>query len=47
MLEAVAHAKELKEEHHIFLSKTKDGRWAVYWRSKEPTIECESKYYSV
>ncbi|MHA1136153.1 MAG: hypothetical protein ACTSSE_06670 [Candidatus Thorarchaeota archaeon] len=44
MLEAVTHAKELKEKHLVFLSKTKDGRWAVYWRSKEPTIECESVY---
>jgi hypothetical protein len=47
MVEAVSHAKELKEKHHVFLSKTKDGRWAVYWRSKESTIKCESKYYNV
>ena len=47
MLEAVAHAKELQEKHFAFLSKTKNGHWAVYWRSKEPTIECELKYYSV
>ena len=47
MLEAVAHARELKEKHLVFLSKTKNGRWAVYWRSKEPTIESEPKYYSV
>ncbi|TFH10557.1 MAG: hypothetical protein E4H14_02280 [Candidatus Thorarchaeota archaeon] len=47
MIEAVSHARELKEKHHVFLSKTKEGCWAVYWRSKEPTIECEPKYYSV
>ncbi|TFG98774.1 hypothetical protein E4H12_05025 [Candidatus Thorarchaeota archaeon] len=47
MIEAVTHAKELKEKHHVFLSKTQDGLWAVYWRSKEPTIEYEPKYYSV
>ena len=47
MLEAVTHAKELKEENLVFLSKTDKGHWAVYWRSKEPTVECESKHYSV
>ncbi len=47
MIEAVSHARELKEKHHVFLSKTKDGRWAVYWRSNKSTIECEPKYYSV
>jgi hypothetical protein len=47
MLEAVMHAKELKEKHLVFLSKTKDSRWAIYWRSKEPAIEYESKYSSV
>ena len=47
LIEAVTHARELKEKHHVFLSKTKDARWAVYWRSKEPTIECKPKYYIV
>ena len=47
MLEAVTHARELKEKHFVFLSKTKTGRWAVYWRSKEPTIEYESKHYNM
>ena len=47
MIEAVAHARELKEKHLVFLSKTKNGRWAVYWRFKEPTIECKPKYYSM
>jgi len=47
MLEAVIHAKKVKEKHLVFLSKTKKGRWAVYWRSIENTIECESKQYNV
>lgn len=47
MIEAVTLAREMKEKHHVFLSKTKDGRWAVYWRSNKSTIECEPKYYSV
>ncbi len=44
MTDAVTLAREMKEKHHVFLSKTKDGRWAVYWRIKESTIEYEPKY---
>ncbi len=47
MLEAVTHARELKEKHLVFLSKTKTGHWAVYWRSKELTVEHESKHCNV
>ena len=47
MIEAVTLAREMKEKHHVFISKTKDGRWAVYWRFKESTTECEPKHYSV
>ena len=47
MIEAVTLAREMKEKHHVFLSKAKDGRWAVYCRSNKSTIECEPKYYSV
>ncbi len=47
MIDAVTLAREMKEKHHIFLSKTKSGHWAVYWKPKESTIECESKHYSV
>ena len=46
MFEAVKHAKELKEKHHVFISKTQNGLWAVYWRSIEPIIECEPKFYN-
>lgn len=47
MAEAITLAREMKEKHHTFLSKTKDGRWAVYWRTKESTIEYEPKNYNV
>jgi hypothetical protein len=47
IIDAVTYARELKEKHLVFLSKTQNGCWAVYWRSKEPIIECEPKYYSV
>ena len=46
MIDAVTYARELKEKHLVFLSKTKDGRWAIYWRSKESNIECEPKHYN-
>jgi hypothetical protein len=47
MLDAVALAREMRETNHVFLSKTKNDRWAVYWRSKSSNVECELKYYSV
>jgi len=47
MLDAIEFARELKAIHHVFLSKTANGHWAVYWRHKKQTIECESKYYSI
>jgi hypothetical protein len=47
MLDALTHADELKVKHVVVLSKTKNGRWAVYWRSKEPVVECEPKYYNI
>lgn len=46
--DAVAHAKDLKQQGNcVFLSKTNEGKWAVYWRSKTDTIECDPKYFSI
>ena len=39
--DAVAHGKELKKDHWVFLTKTTDGKWAVYYRPKELTSEFE------
>ena len=46
MLDAVPLAREMKEKNHVFLAKTKNCQWAVYWRSKTSEVECELKYYS-
>jgi hypothetical protein len=46
--DAVALAKNLKQQGNcVFLSKTNDSRWAVYWRSKEDIIECDPKFFSI
>jgi hypothetical protein len=46
MLDAVTLARQMKETNHVFLSKTKNQKWAVYWRSKTFDVKCELKYYS-
>ncbi|TFG35038.1 hypothetical protein EU527_00095 [Candidatus Thorarchaeota archaeon] len=47
MIDAITLAREMKEDHHVFISKTTNGQWAVYWRYKKSSIECDPKYYSV
>lgn len=47
MLDAVTLAREMRDSNHVFLSKTKNHRWAVYWRPKSPNVECELKHDSV
>ena len=32
--DAVLHARILKEYRSVFVSRTNDGRWAVYWKAK-------------
>ena len=32
--EAILHARLLKEYRSVFISRTVDGRWAVYWKTK-------------
>jgi hypothetical protein len=46
-VDAVRYAKSLKTMNYVFLSRTKDGQWAVYWRSKEDRIECQPQVFSV
>lgn len=46
MLDAVNLAREMKKNNQVFLSKTKNSQWAVYWRSKSSEVTCELKYYS-
>ena len=44
---AMQHARTLKKERHVILTKTGDSRWAVYWRSKEDKLECPPELYKV
>lgn len=32
--DAILHARLLKEYRSVFVSRTDDGRWAVYWKVK-------------
>lgn len=47
MIDAINLARKMKETCLVFISKTTNGYWAVYWRNKKCSIECEPKYYSV
>ncbi|NHI83273.1 MAG: hypothetical protein EAX81_03085 [Candidatus Thorarchaeota archaeon] len=46
-IEAIELAKEIKQEKQVFLHRTDNGVWAVYWRNKEEIPRCPSKLYSV
>jgi hypothetical protein len=45
--DAANRARELKEENRVFLSKTDDAQWLVYYRPKDSEVECAPKFYSV
>jgi hypothetical protein len=47
MYDAALRAKELKENNRVFLSKVDQSRWAVYYRPKDPNVECTPKHFSV
>ncbi len=47
MYDAAQKAKELKENNRVFLSKLDHSRWAVYFRPKDPNVECTPKHFSV
>ena len=47
MYDAAQRAKELKENNRVFLSKIDQSRWAVYFRPKNPNVECTPKHFSV
>jgi hypothetical protein len=47
MLDAKRRIRELKENNHVFLSKVDKNLWAVYYRPKDPSVECTSKYFSI
>ena len=41
--DAIELAKELREENHVFVTKTEDGLWATYWRARTKEIDCTMK----
>ncbi|MHA1638279.1 MAG: hypothetical protein ACTSUO_09200 [Candidatus Thorarchaeota archaeon] len=45
--DAFRRAKELRKENRVHLARTVDGKWALYWRPKEQTVECEPSHYKV
>jgi hypothetical protein len=45
--DAATRARELKQDNRVFLSKTDGPYWAVYYRPKDPEIECTPKYFNV
>jgi hypothetical protein len=47
LLDATLNARELKENNHVFLSKTEKNEWAVYYRPKNPHLECTPKHFSI
>jgi hypothetical protein len=47
MYDATLKARELKESNRVFLSKIDTNRWAVYYRPKDPIVECAPKYFNV
>jgi len=47
MYDATLKARELKENNRVFLSKVDKNRWAVYYRPKDPIVECTHKHFSI
>ncbi|MHA2153649.1 MAG: hypothetical protein ACXAAO_01950 [Candidatus Thorarchaeota archaeon] len=45
--DAASKARELKEHNRVFLSKTDDAHWLVYYRPKDLEVDCAPKFYSV
>jgi hypothetical protein len=44
---AIQHAKELKKERYVLLTKAGDSRWAVYWRCRADKSECPPELYKI
>jgi hypothetical protein len=47
MYDATLKARELKENNRVFLSKVDKNGWAVYYRPKDPKVECTHKHFSI
>jgi hypothetical protein len=44
---AMKHAKTLKEDKHVILTKLGNGEWAVYWRAREDTSDCPAELFKI
>ncbi|MGD2072043.1 MAG: hypothetical protein PVG65_00940 [Candidatus Thorarchaeota archaeon] len=36
--DAILHARLIKEYRSVFVSRTDNGRWAVYWKAKRKDL---------
>ena len=41
------HAKTLKKDKHVILTKLGDRNWAVYWRAREDQPDCPPELYKI
>lgn len=46
LADAVELARKMKENHHVFLSRSNSNTWSVYWRSKVSNPDCSPRYLS-
>ena len=44
--DAIHHARLLKEYRSVFVSRTDDGRWAVYWKTKTTDLQNQISSYN-
>lgn len=44
---AMKHAKTLKKEKHVVLTKLGNGNWAVYWRARQNNPDCPPELYKI
>ena len=45
--DAILHARLLKEYRSVFVSRTDDGQWAVYWKTKEEDLSKTTSLCSI
>ncbi len=45
--DAIRKAKALSLDNHVHLSRTQEGKWVVYWRSRDEKTECKASNYRV
>ena len=43
--EAIRQAKKLSIDNHVHISRTAEGTWVVYWRSRGEDIKCSPSQF--